>query len=119
MRRWYIFATVLAVLLLGTLAARTSPAAAAPDLVVQTSGGAVSGVLEESTLQWRGIPYAAPPIGSLRWRPPIAAAPWSGTRDASSFAQPCIQLAFEGGTRPEDCLYLNVFASTATPNCLR
>jgi len=117
MGRWYIFARVLAVLLLGTIAARTSPAAAAPDLVVQTSGGAVSGVLEGSTLQWRGIPYAAPPIGSLRWRPPAAAAPWSGTRDASSFAQPCIQLAFEGGTLgSEDCLYLNVFApSTATP----
>ncbi len=54
-----------------------------------------------------GIPYAAPPVGSLRWRPPQAAASWTGTRDSTRPAHPCVQKG-----RPEsseDCLYLNVW----------
>jgi len=79
--------------------------------VVQTSSGKIAGVLVGSTNEWRGIPYAAPPFGALRWRPPAAVSPWSGIRDGSTFAPPCIQLGSESGTiGSEDCLYLNVFA---------
>jgi para-nitrobenzyl esterase len=84
--------------------------------VVTTTGGQVEGIVGPSGNEWRGVPYAAPPLGSLRWRAPSAAASWSGVRDASSFAAPCIQLAFPSGIMgSEDCLYLNVFApATAT-----
>jgi para-nitrobenzyl esterase len=102
-----------------TLAAAPSggrPALASAGLVVQTTAGAVSGIHVGAEAQWRGIPYAAPPLGALRWRPPAAVRPWSGVRDATQFAPSCIQTDFSGGTLgSEDCLYLNVFApSTAS-----
>ena len=89
--------------------------AAPPSLVVQTKNGAVAGVLVGTQKEWRGVPYAAPPIGALRWRPPAAGANWSGTRDATQFATPCIQYdELPDGTPTssgdENCLYLNVFA---------
>ena len=86
-------------------------ALASPGLVVQTADGAVQGVVAGSEAEWRGIPYAAPPVGALRWRPPQPVTPWSGVRDATQFTPPCIQTDFNGGTLgSEDCLYLNVFA---------
>ena len=86
-------------------------ALASSGLVVQTTAGTVSGVGVGAEAQWRGIPYAAAPVGALRWRPPAAVRPWSGVRDATTFAPPCIQLDVNGGTLgSEDCLYLNVFA---------
>jgi para-nitrobenzyl esterase len=107
---------LLAVLALGT-ATSLSSAAASPPPVVQTTDGAVGGVLNGSVKEWRGIPYAAAPLGDLRWRPPAPVTPWAGTRAATTFASPCIQPDFaSGGTLgSEDCLYLNVFApDTAT-----
>jgi para-nitrobenzyl esterase len=86
-------------------------ALASSGLVVRTTAGTVSGIRAGAEAQWRGIPYAAPPLGALRWRPPAAVRPWSGVRDATTFAPPCIQLDGNGGTLgSEDCLYLNVFA---------
>src|SRR3954469_18818718 len=70
----------------------TAPAAPAGPIAT-TAGGPVEGVVVGSSAQWRGIPYAAPPVGALRGRPPQAAAPWSGVLDASQFAQPCAQPA--------------------------
>jgi len=74
---------------------------------------------------WLGIPYAAPPVGDLRWRAPRPAAPWSGTFEAVAFPSPCTQFASSigGVTRArlgtpvgsEDCLYLNVYAPRFTP----
>ncbi len=97
-------------------AAPAVSALASPGLVVQTTAGAVQGVVVGPEAEWRGIPYAAPPLGALRWRSPAAVTPWSGVRDATRFAPPCIQTDFNGGTLgSEDCLYLNVFAPpTAT-----
>jgi len=87
------------------------PALASSGLVVQTTAGAVSGIGAGAEAQWRGIPYAAALLGALRWRPPAAVRPWSGVRDATTFAPPCIQLDGNGGTLgSEDCLFLNVFA---------
>ena len=80
--------------------------------VVVTQDGAVEGVINGAAAEWRGVPYAAPPVGEARWRPPAPAAPWSGVRDATTFAPPCAQPDFdsEGTVGQEDCLNLNVFA---------
>ena len=72
---------------------------------------------------WLGIPYAAPPVGELRWRAPRPAAPWRGRREALAAGNACIQygslLAGVGkpGSREgsEDCLYLNVYAPKLPP----
>ena len=66
-----------------------SGATAAP--VVSTAGGAVRGKTAGTTDEFLGIPYAAPPVGSLRWRPPQPAAGWKGVRDATKFAPNCAQ----------------------------
>lgn len=112
----------VAVVVVASVVATAAPssgesALALPGLVVQTTAGTVSGIAAGSEAEWRGIPYAEPPLGALRWLPPATVTPWSGVRDATTFAPPCIQLDFEGGTLgSEDCLYLNVFApSTASP----
>jgi len=64
---------------------QNSSIADASNLIVQTNSGAVQGVNVGSVNQWRGIPYAAPPVGNLRWKPPIPPAPWAGIRDGSTF----------------------------------
>ena len=60
---------------------------------------------------YRGIPYAAPPVGDLRWKPPQPVEPWSGIREATVFSNKCAQeqAGWVGGSASEDCLYLNVF----------
>src|SRR5258708_3260446 len=73
-------------------------------IVVRTDGGAVTGIPSGDTLAFLGIPYAAPPIGDLRFRPPVPHAPWSAPIP-SAFGQPCFQIA--GGS--EDCLTVNVW----------
>jgi para-nitrobenzyl esterase len=81
--------------------------------VAQTQSGAVQGVVEGNELAFRGIPYAAPPVGNLRWQPPRLPITWTGTRDASSFGNICPQL--NANNQPigtEDCLFLNIFISS-------
>src|SRR5439155_3426718 len=69
----------------------------ATSLIVTTAFGRVGGIATGLTNEWRGIPYAAPPVDSLRWRAPAAPSTWTGTRDASTFGAHCIQLVdFEG-----------------------
>jgi para-nitrobenzyl esterase len=84
--------------------------------VVRTADGAVRGVRFDGIDRYFGIPYAAPPVGDLRWQPPQPATPWRGTRDASRYANSCPQITtlglFAGPTSvSEDCLYLNVFTT--------
>jgi para-nitrobenzyl esterase len=100
---------LLAVLALSSLAAVPRPAAAAP--VVKTDGGPVRGVTVGGVDEYLGIPYAAPPVGALRWAPPQPAAPWHAPRDASRFGDHCPQGASPFGlaSTTEDCLFLNVF----------
>src|SRR5450631_2625993 len=80
-----------------------------------TEQGALTGLREHGLNVFRGVPFAAPPIGNLRWRPPAPVTPWSGTRKAHSFAPACMQegVSMPGEAAPtvsEDCLYLNVWA---------
>jgi len=75
---------------------------------------------EEGSQVWRGIPFARPPVGPLRWRAPQPPQPWQGTLEALSYGPSCVQFASQGGGRDgakagaptgsEDCLYLNVYA---------
>jgi para-nitrobenzyl esterase len=67
---------------------------------------------------FRGIPYAAPPVGDLRWRPPQPVAQWNGVRKAENFGHVCMQNQNPGSTGPtpgEDCLYLNVWTAAKSP----
>jgi para-nitrobenzyl esterase len=79
--------------------------------IVRTANGSVRGKAAGATAEYLGIPYAAPPVGALRWQPPHPAAPWHGIRQATSFAPHCTQPSSSGvDSTSEDCLYLNVFA---------
>lgn len=98
--------------LVGIAAAVAAVVAAAPALagpIVVTQSGALEGVESGAITEWRGIPYATPPVGALRFRPPAPAASWAGVRDATTFASPCLQPSAFGISGSEDCLYLNVF----------
>src|SRR3984957_17237472 len=88
-----------------------SPAVAG---VVRTDSGLVRGARQGSVDVYKAIPFAAPPVGALRWREPQAVMPWSGVRAATTFAPACMQtgVSMPGETPPkvsEDCLYLNVW----------
>ena len=80
---------------------------------VKTQGGVVEGFQKNGIENFLGIPFAAPPVGDLRWRPPQAAAPWKGILEATSFGAICPQTEIYDGfnipSTTEDCLYLNVF----------
>ena len=99
----------------GTAAsAGTGAAGSAAGPVVTTSSGAVRGLAVSGGYAFRGLPYAAPPTGNLRWRPPQPPARWLGVRDATQFAPSCPQgtPTFTQGPTSEDCLYLNVSTPT-------
>ncbi len=80
---------------------------------VKLDTGRVSGVAHDGVEAFKGIPFAAPPVGPLRWRAPQPAAPWSGVRAAERFGFACMQAPRPGALRvedmSEDCLTLNVW----------
>lgn len=86
---------------------------------VLTESGTISGIPANGLSVYKGIPFAAPPVGDLRWRPPVHAAPWTGIRKANAFAPACMQVgvSMPGETPPavsEDCLYLNIWTPAKT-----
>jgi len=92
------------------------PVPAGPE--VTTPSGALRGLAEEGVSAFLGIPYAAPPVGDLRWRPPTTAAPWTGVRDATQKGPACPQARGTLlGAAPiaEDCLTLNVWTPATAP----
>ncbi|MED5619915.1 carboxylesterase/lipase family protein [Ideonella sp. BN130291] len=112
-------AALAAALALGGCASPGSGMPACADTgpgVACTAQGAVRGTPENGTLAFKGIPYAAPPVGPLRWQPPAAPARWEGVRDGSRFGAICPQLVGKDVVGEEDCLTLNVWTPATPPS---
>ena len=87
--------------------------------VIHTVEGDVQGVLTKGVSEFLGIPFAAAPVGELRWRPPQDVTPWTQTLTATKFGKTCAQPVRGIFTRPsnnEDCLYLNVYTADPLPD---
>src|SRR5664280_165441 len=90
----------------------------ADSLTVKTAQGKAQGktINEGKVRAFMGLPYAAPPVGDLRWKAPQPPAKWKGERDAAKYGSRCAQgrvfddMVFLDGGESEDCLFLNVFA---------
>src|SRR5215467_473905 len=132
----------LLLLLSGVLFVVARPSAMIPDQVRIETGSlaGVVGATQAAVRVFKGIPYAAPPLGENRWRAPQPAAKWDGVRNANAFGAPCASGAPFGGrggggargaargqapadaapprepARSEDCLYLNVWTSASSAN---
>lgn len=115
---WWIAAIAVAV------AGVSMPAARAQSpLVVQVRQGKVRGTWssDHEVRKFLGIPYAQPPVGDLRWRPPVPAEDWSGVRDATAFGPHCMQphiysdMRFRDSGESENCLTLNIWAPKVKP----
>ncbi|MBI1407548.1 MAG: carboxylesterase family protein [Caulobacter sp.] len=100
-----LLAALLSVFWAGLAIAATPP-------VVQAPVGVLRGETEEGAFVFRGVPYAQPPVGTLRWRPPVPAVPWQGVREATRFGAACMQPPspfYDHAAVSEDCLYLNIW----------
>ncbi|WP_182358697.1 carboxylesterase/lipase family protein [Tomitella gaofuii] len=119
--------TVVSVVVAASVAAATAvtvhaQAPPAAPLTVELDSGAVRGSADGSTREFLGIPYAAPPVGALRWAPPQPVTRWEGVRDATVAGPRCAQAASGAASslrpgRPtaEDCLHLNVTTPADMP----
>lgn len=111
------------IVVLASLVPMAAVAGSSPP-TVHVRAGAVSGVHDPDTGldEFKGIPYAAPPTGSQRWKPPQAVAAWQGVRKADRFGPRCMQRAiysdmvFRSNGMSEDCLYLNVWTPALQPD---
>src|SRR5689334_3095676 len=81
----------------------------------RVSGGTVTGTVNNGVASFKGIPFAAPPVGQLRWKPPQPVIPWNGLRRSDSFGPPCAQKSGNGILGSEDCLFLNVWSGATNP----
>src|SRR3546814_665605 len=103
-------------LLVATAASGPVFAAEAPTATI--AEGRIGGAWEDGQRVFRGIPYAAPPVGERRWRPPARPAKWEGVREARTFGPDCVQPSYPAASvyfeppraMSEDCLTLNVWA---------
>lgn len=82
-----------------------------------TAQGVVSGASADGVRSWKGLPYAAAPVGALRFAPPQPPASWDGVREARAFGSQCAQGSLQGGFArgEEDCLFLNIWAPDPAP----
>jgi len=120
--RWQVIELGLTMTRILLLSLLLSTLWAAPATKVRVRGGLLEGELKEGVASFKGIPFAAPPVGNLRWRAPQPAAGWKGVRAAKEFSKSCMQTivhelkpwTYEFMTHTEvseDCLYLNVWTA--------
>lgn len=107
----YLFFLMTGLILLGVSSCSTLP----PNQV-EVKQGIVQGSIEDGLRVFKGIPFAAPPVGDLRWKAPQAVENWEGVKEAKAYGP----AAFQGGNPPsgksEDCLYLNVWTPAKSDN---
>ncbi|CAE6694060.1 Fumonisin B1 esterase [Paraburkholderia aspalathi] len=108
------FGSLIVIFTLITSAAALTTACGSNDVasdpsVVQTEQGLAKGTVANGVSEFLGLPYAAPPVGPLRWKPPTAAAHYTGTYNASTARSQCVQGSATAATGSEDCLYLNIY----------
>ncbi len=85
------------------------------DSIVQTKYGLISGYSDKNSWCWKGVPYATPPVGPLRWKAPLDPKPWIGIRKTRKFGNSAAQIMpIIGPTGSEDCLYLNIWRSKSS-----
>lgn len=108
-----------------SVTATANPPAAQSTTVVEIEAGLVEGAVADEILSFKGIPYAAPPVGDQRWRAPQPVTPWTGVRAATAFGHDCMQVVKKAiepiqTTPSEDCLFVNVWrpASLTTTTSL-
>jgi para-nitrobenzyl esterase len=106
-----VFVLALTAVCAATMAAAAGSSAA----TVTIDTGRLQGEVRDDVISFKGIPFALPPVGALRWKPPHRAAHWSGVRKAAGYGADCMQVPFPSDAAPlgmkpaEDCLYLNVW----------
>ncbi|MBS1212784.1 MAG: carboxylesterase type [Proteobacteria bacterium] len=114
MKHLHLIAFTVGLLILGPNAISQSPEARVPGDPVKIDSGQISGKLVSGNIKaYLGIPYAAPPVGNLRWREPQPVKAWTEVRTADQYGAPCAQRGAARGGGPaytEDCLFLNVWA---------
>jgi para-nitrobenzyl esterase len=103
-------ATLLSLCMMGSAASQDTSA------MLRIDSGELIGTRSASVQRFLGVPYAAAPVGSLRWKPPQPVTPWIAPRSATTYGPDCAQVPVPGdaaplgGTLGEDCLYLNIWA---------
>src|SRR5688572_30837773 len=109
MKKGFILLVLFAMLFSCRIVAQQPP-------VIKIEDGLVQGTFEDGLTVYRGIPFASPPVGNLRWRAPQAVKKWDTVLQAKKFAPGPVQ----GGTTPsgksEDCLYLNIWSPAKSSN---
>ena len=110
LKHWACFFVLLVSILL-TIACSSPPLTT----VVKVNEGTIEGVQQDGIFSYKGIPFAAPPVGDLRWKTPQPADTWTGVKSADTYACGCMQdssmAAMTGApaNSDEDCLYLNIW----------
>jgi para-nitrobenzyl esterase len=122
MTRSPLWTALVSVFCLAACGAAAPPVPGQPvQILVET--GALAGEARDGVMTFKGVPYAAAPVGALRWRPPQPAAAWTDVRPATAFSADCLQNRLpkfidptaSDGPMAEDCLYLNVWAPAGNP----
>ncbi len=117
------FALAAALACVGAPSTQAQTTGGGKSAVVETRTGKIAGASGNGVTAFKGIPYAAPPVGDLRWREPQAPSSWQGVRKADKYGAACIQTPYapsdvslgDPGPLSEDCLYLNIWTPKADP----